>query len=115
MGLYIESGTVMGQTLQIACDRAAYTISDRATYLAQKKNLQLDIVREGDGALLNVYHVIEVDPKKSTRVNAEGATAFIQFLIAPETQRTIGEFGKDKYGQSLFVPDYGKDERTLRG
>ena len=110
---YQESGTGMGQTLQIASEKAAYTISDRATYLAQKKNLQLDLVRENDGALLNVYHVIQVDPKKSNKVNAEGATAFIAFLIAPDTQKLIGEFGRDKFGQPLFVPDYGKDESKL--
>jgi tungstate transport system substrate-binding protein len=112
-GWYQESGTGMGQTLQIASEKAGYTISDRATYLAQQKNLQLELVREKDPSLLNVYHVIQVDPKKSTKVNAEGATAFIQFLIAPETQKRIGEFGADKYGQPLFVPDYGKDESKL--
>jgi tungstate transport system substrate-binding protein len=54
-----------------------------------------------------------VDPKKSTKVNGEGATAFLQFLISPEGQKLIGEYGKDRYGQPLFVPDYGKDESKL--
>jgi tungstate transport system substrate-binding protein len=110
---YQESGTGMGQTLQIAAEKAGYTISDRATYLAQTKNLRLEVVRENDAALLNVYHVIQVDPKKSGRVNSEGATAFIDFLIAPETQQQIGQFGRDRFGQPLFVPDYGKDESRL--
>jgi len=112
-GWYQESGTGMGQTLQIASEKAGYTISDRATFLSQQKNLQLDLVREKDPSLLNVYHVIQVDPKKSSKVNAEGATTFISFLIAPETQKLIGTFGADKFGQPLFVPDYGKDESKL--
>jgi tungstate transport system substrate-binding protein len=112
-GWYRESGTGMGQTLQIASEKAGYTITDRATYLSQQRNLLLDPVREKDVALLNVYHVIQVDPKKSGKVNAEGAAAFIDFLIAPETQKRIGEFGMDKFGQPLFVPDYGKDESKL--
>jgi tungstate transport system substrate-binding protein len=112
-GWYQESGSGMGQTLQIASEKAGYTITDRATYLNLRKNLSLDVLREGDASLLNVYHVIQVDPKKSTKVNAEGATAFIQFLVSPDGQKLIGEFGKDRYGQPLFVPDYGKDESKL--
>jgi tungstate transport system substrate-binding protein len=112
-GWYQESGTGMGQTLQIASEKSGYTISDRATYLSQQKNLQLALARENDAALLNVYHVIQVDPKKSSKVNGEGAAAFIEFLVAPETQQRIGEFGRDKFGQPLFVPDYGKDESRL--
>lgn len=112
---YQEAGAGMGQTLQIASEKGGYTISDRATYLAVRRNLQLDIVRENDAALLNVYHVIQVNPAKSSKVNASGATAFIDFLIAPETQQRIGEYGRERYGQPLFVPDYGKDESRLGG
>ena len=110
---YLESGSGMGQTLQIASEKAAYTVTDRGTYVSLTKNLSLDILREGDASLLNVYHVIQVNPSKSTKVNAEGATTFIQFLISPATQKLIGEYGKDRYGQPLFVPDYGKDESKL--
>lgn len=110
---YQESGTGMGQTLQIASEKAAYTLADRATYLTLKKNLALDVLREHDGALLNVYHVIQVDPAKSPRVNAAGAAAFVEFLIAPETQRRIGEYGRERFGQPLFVPDHGKDAERL--
>lgn len=112
-GWYQESGSGMGQTLQIASEKGGYTISDRGTFLNLKRNLELEVVRENDGPLLNVYHVIQVDPAKSSKVNGEGATAFINFLIAPDTQRMIGEYGKERFGQPLFVPDYGKDERTL--
>ena len=107
---YLESGAGMGQTLQIASEKGGYTITDRATYLNLKKNLQLDVLTEGNKELLNVYHVIQVDPKKSEKVNGDGATAFINWLISPDIQKQIGEYGKDKYGQALFVPDYGKPE-----
>jgi tungstate transport system substrate-binding protein len=110
---YQESGSGMGQTLQIANEKGGYTIADRGTYLSLWRNLQLDVAREKDGALLNVYHVIQVNPAKSAKVNAEGAAAFINFLIAPETQTLIGAYGADRFGQPLFVPDYGKDVRTL--
>jgi tungstate transport system substrate-binding protein len=112
-GWYQESGSGMGQTLQIASEKGGYTITDRGTFLNLQKNLELDVVRENDGPLLNVYHVMQVNPGKSSKVNGDGATAFINFLIAPETQRMIGEYGKDRFGQPLFVPDYGKDEQTL--
>jgi tungstate transport system substrate-binding protein len=112
-GWYQESGSGMGQTLQIASEKGGYTITDRGTFLNLQKNLELEVVRENDGPLLNVYHVMQVNPAKSSKVNGDGATAFINFLIAPETQRMIGEYGKDRFGQPLFVPDYGKDERTL--
>lgn len=109
---YQESGQGMGATLKIASEKEAYTLTDRATYLAQKKNLSLVPLVEGDNILYNIYHVIQVDPKKSDRINAAGAKAFADFMVAPETQKVIGEFGVDKYGQSLFCPDAGKPDES---
>lgn len=103
-GWYVESGSGMGQTLQIADQRRAYTISDRATYLSFKGRVKLDILNEGDERLLNIYHVIAVNPARFSAVNATGAQAFIDFLLAPDTQKFIGEFGRDKFGQPLFTP-----------
>jgi tungstate transport system substrate-binding protein len=103
-GWYVESGTGMGQTLQIADQRRAYTLSDRGTYLAFKERVMLDVLVEKDERLLNVYHVIAVNPQRHPAVNAAGAQAFVDFLLAPDTQRFIGEFGRDKYGQALFTP-----------
>jgi tungstate transport system substrate-binding protein len=60
--------------------------------------------------LLNVYHVITVNPDKWPLVNYAGAKAFADFMVSPEIQATIAAFGKDKYGQSLFIPDAGKSE-----
>lgn len=105
---YQESGQGMGATLIMASDKEGYTLTDRGTYLAQKGNIRLRILSEGDKSLLNIYHVMEVNPQKFNKVNADGAKAFVQFMIAPETQKFIGEFGKEKYGQPLFTPDAGK-------
>ena len=102
---YQESGQGMGATLLMASEKAGYTLTDRATYLAQKANVRLEILSEGDKPLLNIYHVMQVNPEKFSKVNAAGAKAFVEFMIAPETQKVIGEFGKDKYGASLFFPD----------
>ncbi|MDP2663106.1 MAG: substrate-binding domain-containing protein [Dehalococcoidia bacterium] len=110
---YQESGQGMGQTLNIASEKAAYTVADRATYLAYKKNVQLDILVEGDPSLLNVYHVIQVNPTKSDKINAVGARAFSDFMVNKDTQDTIAKFGLDKYGQALFFPDAGKTDAQL--
>jgi tungstate transport system substrate-binding protein len=101
---YTESGTGMGDTLNITNERQAYTISDRATYLAMKDRLQLEILVEGDKALLNIYHVIPVNPANGKDINAAGAKAFEAFMLAPATQQTIGQFGVDKFHQRLFTP-----------
>jgi tungstate transport system substrate-binding protein len=112
---YIESGTGMGQTLTIADERQAYTISDRATWLAFTGKIQLPIVVERDPVLLNVYHVMPVNPAKfpGVPINAAGGTAFADFMVAPSTQKVIGDFGRDKYGQALFVPDAGKSDADV--
>jgi tungstate transport system substrate-binding protein len=105
---YQESGQGMGATIQMASEKQGYTLADRATYLALKPKIQMAVLSEGDKSLLNIYHVMEVNPQKFGKVNAEGAKAFVEFMVAPETQKIIGEFGKDKFGQSLFFPDAGK-------
>jgi tungstate transport system substrate-binding protein len=105
---YQESGQGMGATLIMASEKQGYTLTDRATYLAQKDKLDLKILSEGDKPLLNIYHVMQVNPEKFDKVNAQGGKAFVEFMVAPETQKMIGDFGKDKYGQSLFYPDAGK-------
>jgi len=110
---YIETGQGMGASLTIASEKGAYTLTDRATYLANKDKLQLDVLVEGNKTLLNVYHVITVNPDKWPKVNYEGATAFLNFMTEPSTQEVIGKFGKDKFGQSLFFPDADKTDADL--
>ena len=110
---YLESGQGMGATLQIANQREAYTLTDRATYLALQDVLDLEILFEGDRGLLNIYHVMQVNPDTSGDVNASGATAFVDFMVAEETQAVIAEFGIDEFGQPLFVPDAGRSVAEL--
>jgi tungstate transport system substrate-binding protein len=110
---YQETGQGMGATLTIASEKTGYTITDRATFLARQSTVSLVILVEGDAALLNIYHVIQVDPSKNAQINAAGAIAFSNFMVAPDTQKVIGEFGKEKYGQPLFFPDAGKTEAQL--
>ena len=110
---YIESGQGMGQTLGIANDRRAYTLTDRGTYLAFAKRVDLPILVEKDRPLLNIYSVMEVNPANGPRVNAAGGKAFAEFMLAPETQAVIRTFGVDKYGQALFVPIAGKKDEDF--
>jgi tungstate transport system substrate-binding protein len=110
---YQQTGLGMGQTLNVTAEKKGYTLADRGTYLALKKNLGLDILVEGDAILLNVYHVIEVNPAKWPKVNAPGGKAFADFMVSRETQDIIKTFGVDKYGSPLFFPDAGKKEEEL--
>ncbi len=110
---YISSGQGMGATLTIASEKEAYTFTDRGTYLSTMNNLDLEILVEGDTALLNVYHVMTVDPAKWPKVNYDGALAFAQFIVRKDVQKMIGEFGVDKFGMPLFFPDAGRDPAEL--
>lgn len=110
---YIESGQGMGATLGIANEKNAYTITDRATYLAFRKRIALPILLERDKPLLNIYSVMEVSPANGPKINTTGGKAFADFMLAPETQAVIKNFGMDKYGQALFVPVAGKREEEL--
>jgi tungstate transport system substrate-binding protein len=107
---YIESGQGMGQTLGIANDRRAYTITDRGTWLAFQKRVSLPILVEKDKPLLNIYSVMEINPANGSRVNVAGGKAFADFMLAPETQAVIQTFGVDKFGQPLFIPIAGKTD-----
>jgi tungstate transport system substrate-binding protein len=110
---YQQTGLGMGQTLSVAAEKKAYTLADRGTYLALKKNLGMDILVEGDAILLNIYHVMEVNPAKWPKVNAAGAKTFADFMVSRQVQRIIKTFGVDKYGSPLFFPDAGKKEEAL--
>jgi tungstate transport system substrate-binding protein len=110
---YIESGQGMGQTLGIANDRRAYTITDRGTWLAFQKRIDLPILVEKDKPLLNIYSVMEVNPANGPRVNVTGGKAFADFMVAPETQAAIKTFGVAKFGQPLFVPIAGKTDTDV--
>jgi tungstate transport system substrate-binding protein len=98
---YIETGQGMGETLTIASQKQAYTLSDRGTFLATG-NLDLDLLVEGGEDLLNPYHVIVV---KGEGVNRACAQEFSDWIVAPGTQTEIGRFGVDEYGEPLFHAD----------
>ena len=81
-----------------------------ATYLAFRRRLRLAVLLEGDAPLLNIYHVMEVNPARHPKVNEQGGKAFADFLVSPEAQEAIRIFGVREYGQPLFFPDAGKPE-----
>ena len=110
---YQQTGLGMGQTLNVAAEKKGYTLTDRATYLSLKKGLGVEILVEGDGKLLNVYHVIELNTVKWPKVNAQGGKAFADFMVAKKSQEIIGRFGVEKFGAPLFFPDAGKKPESL--
>ncbi|MGD0919539.1 MAG: substrate-binding domain-containing protein, partial [Thermodesulfobacteriota bacterium] len=102
-------------TLRYTDEQKAYTVIDRATYLSIKSQIKLEILVEKDEVLLNFMTIIPVNPKKFPKVNYEGAMTFAQWLTSAEKgQRIIRDFGKDKYGSSLFFPN-SKEWRALQG
>lgn len=107
---YLESGQGMGATLTIASEKQAYTLTDRATYLANSANLDLEILLEDDANLLNFYHVVTINPDKWPLVNYDGALAFLNFLKSPEAQGIIASFGLETYGEPLFFADANKTD-----
>ena len=100
-----ETGQGMGATLSVADQKRAYALTDRATYLALRKRLQLVIVFEGDPILRNLYHAYAVNGVKHPGAKAAQARAFIAFLLSPAIQRAIADFRREEFGQSLFIPD----------
>ena len=105
----------MGQTLAIADQRQACTISDRATWLSFTGRIQLPIMgpaRSGAAERLS-RDAVNLGKFPNVPINAAGGKAFADFMVAPETQRVSAEFGKDKYGEALFVPDAGKSEAEV--
>jgi tungstate transport system substrate-binding protein len=102
---YISAGQGMGEVLTMADEQQAYTLSDRATYLARtKQGTDLIILVEGDPILFNPYGVIAVNPAKNPNIQADLANKFIDWIISVPVQEKIAEFGKADFGQSLFIP-----------
>jgi tungstate transport system substrate-binding protein len=110
---YEETGQGMGATLQVANQKDGYTLSDRATFLAQKEDFVLKVLVEGDPLLLNVYSVMQVNPDKFDLVNGPGGEAFADFMVSEKAQQMIGEYVDKKSGKPLFIPDAGKTYEDL--
>lgn len=105
---YISAGKGMGDVLMMADEKKAYTLTDKATYLAMKGKLDLQIVVTASADLLNQYTIIEVNPAKFQGINKTGADAFVKWLTSDKGLKMIGEYGKDKYGEGLFTVNYKK-------
>lgn len=107
---YIEAGRGMGPTLLMAKEKMAYTLTDIGTFLAYKGKLDLVPVVDRGSILLNVYSVIAVNPEKNKNVNAAMAKKLVEFIISPEIQKLIGDYGVKSYGIPLFTPCAGAPE-----
>ncbi len=107
---YNMTGQGMGASLTIASEKGAYILTDRATYLANKANLALAVLVQGDQSLLNIYHVITINTEKWPNINYQGGLDFQHFTIDPKTQAIIAQFGVDTYGEPLFFPDADKTD-----
>ena len=103
---YLSAGQGMGAVLTMTDELQAYTLSDRATYLARTlEALNLKILVEGDPILFNPYGVIAINPAKGDHIQADLANSFIDWLVSPSTQEVISQFGVEKFGMPLFTPD----------
>lgn len=100
---YVQAGVGMGDTLTMAAEKLGYTLSDRATYLSMKDELDLEILFEGDTNLFNQYGIMAVNPANWPDVDYEGAKLLIEFFGSEEGQRLISEF--KPYGDTLFFPN----------
>ncbi|MCG2727294.1 MAG: substrate-binding domain-containing protein [Candidatus Methanoperedenaceae archaeon] len=108
---YQSVGKGMGETITTADIKSGYTLSDRGTYLAMKDKIKLRILFESDQKyLFNPYHVMAVNPAKFPNVKYDLALKYINYVTSQEAQDIIGNYGKDKYGEALFVPAAGIEE-----
>ena len=121
MPWYNSLGQGMGDTLLFSNEKGAYTLTDRGTYLSMQDKLpNLTVLLGGntlaenkDKALLNPYGVLAVNPDKFPGVNADLAQKFVTWLLSVDTQKTIGGYGADKFGQPLFYPNSKEYKATL--
>ena len=103
---YLSVGKGMGDTIVTANTKEGYTLSDRGTYLAMKDKISLRILFESDQKyLFNPYHVMAVNPARFPNVKYDLAMKYISYVSSPEGQDIIRNYGKDKYGEALFVPE----------
>ncbi len=99
---YISAGKGMGASLTMASEMGAYCLTDKATYLSMKDNLELDIIIEESEDMKNTYSVIACNPDKLEGLNTEGAKAFIEWITGDEASALIAKYGKEQYGEALF-------------
>lgn len=102
---YIQNGSGMADTLKMADEKQAYTLTDRGTYLSMKDEIELDIFVEGNDILFNQYSVTTVNSEKNEQINSKGAKKFQKWFSSKYTQEIIGKYGKEEYGEVLFTPN----------
>jgi tungstate transport system substrate-binding protein len=102
-GWYFEAGANMADTLLMAKQKRAYTLTDTGTFLKYEPKLDLKILFRGDPTLKNIYSVIAVNPCKFTKAKYREAMDFIAFVTSPEGQQLIAKY--KKHGINLFYPD----------
>src|SRR5258708_16826057 len=110
---YRETGQGQGLTMDVAAQFQGYAFTDRGTYLVHARRIGMPILVENDPALYNIYHVMPVNAAKFPKVNAAAGQAFADWVISPEGQAVIAEFGKAQYGRSLFMPAANLREEEL--
>ncbi len=104
---YVSAGLGMGEVLTMAAEMQAYTLTDRATYIAYKAKTGLGIMVEGDTKMFNPYGIMAINPEKHKDVNYKGAMQLINWITSDEGQKMIAEFKVE--GQQLFFPSANKD------
>jgi len=105
---YVSAGKGMGAVLTMTNEMQAYTLTDKATYLSMKDKLDLEIVVDASADLKNQYTVIQINPDKIKTINKEASDAFVKWITSEKALKLIGEYGKDKYGEPLFIVNYGQ-------
>jgi len=105
---YVSAGKGMGDVLKMASEKQGYTLTDKATFLSMKSDLDLEIVLDETPDLKNQYTIIAVNPLKITTVNKDGAQEFIKWMTSSKALKLIEDYGKTQYGEALFTVDYVK-------
>ena len=99
---YISAGQGMGACLTMASEKGAYCLTDKATFLSNKADLDLEIILAEGEDMKNTYSLIECNPEKLEGINTDGAKALIEWLTGDEASALIAKYGEEQYGEALF-------------
>lgn len=99
---YINAGQGMGACLTMASEKGAYCLTDKATFLSNKADLDLEILLSEGDDMKNTYSLIECNPEKLDGINTKGAKALIEWLTGDEASALIAKYGEEQYGEALF-------------
>lgn len=102
---YLESGSGMGATLNIASEKKGYSLTDIATFLHMQDKLNLEIKVNSDESLKNIYSVITINPNKNDKINYKNAKIFMNWITSDKTKKLISTFGIKDYNKQLFITD----------